>query len=324
VNLVDYLYKLKKSNTVILTTIYPASERYLDQFFNSLVNQSTKDFDVLVLNDGVKDFDIYRLRYTILNLVEINVSGSGSFVKIRELGINTIRRLGYHYIIFGDSDDYFSENRVEKVRVSLGTNHIVVNELTLVSDRIKVRDFLKTNLINLNALTDHIINSNIFGFSNTALRVDILKEPVNFGDNLLAGDWYFFSTILLHFEYKIEFLDDVQTFYRQHENNFVGFSLGLTEEKLEIGLNVKLAHYKELINYCSKNNMTNHLQRLIDSINSLERLRIELMDQNFREKYIEFVNLILPKIFSGWWSEIVTMEYFLSHYDSNKMRSKPL
>jgi glycosyltransferase involved in cell wall biosynthesis len=304
---------------VFLTTIYPASQRYLNDFLNSLQKQTHRDFDVVLLNDGVKDFESYRLKYPNLNLIESKVSGS--FGKIREIGINTVQELGYQFIIFGDSDDYFSENRIEETLKYLKSTHIVVNELTLVNGSTRLKDFLRTNLKNTKVLEDDILNGNVFGFSNIGLRAEIINTPVSFDDNLLAGDWFFIASILLQHECKIKFLDKVQTFYRQHDDNVTGFSLVLTEKKLELGIKVKLIHYKELLKFCKKNHIYNYIDMIQNKLNSICELKKELADPAFKEKYIEFVNWNISKIFTGWWSEIITKEDLLSYENTDKNAS---
>ena len=297
---------MKKFSTVFLTTIFPASQIYLDDFFNSLQKQSNKNFDVIIMNDGVKDFNSYILRFPDLNIIEKKVSGS--FAKIREIGINTVKEYGYQNIIFGDSDDYFSENRVEESISALKFNHLVVNDLTIVSGENKEIDFLKNNLKNTNFRRDTILNGNVFGFSNISLRAEIINIEISFNDKLLAADWYFVTSLLLQKEYKIKFLGNVQTYYRQHSNNVIGISLYLTSDKLELGIRVKIIHYQNLIEFCKKNNNQEYYDCFVKKLNNIIELKNELSNEIFRQNYIDRVNRNIKNIFTGWWSEIITKE----------------
>ena len=57
-------------------------------------------------------------------------------IENREKGINYCINQGYDILIFGDSDDYFSRNRVEKSIELLSKYSIVVNDLNLFDKQI--------------------------------------------------------------------------------------------------------------------------------------------------------------------------------------------
>lgn len=230
-------------DTVFFTTIYPTSEKYLDTFFYSLMLQTYKDFDVLVVNDGVDNFQSYIKNYLGLNIIEFLASGSPS--KNREIGINKALKLGYKYIIFGDCDDYFSDNRVSVCLDKLKDYDIVVNDLTLfnVSDVFNKKYISNRFKDNTEIHFENIKDKNFFGLSNTALNLDVI-EKVDFDVDLVAVDWYFFTILLLK-ENRAIFTNECITFYRQYENNTVGIN-DTTEEAIKKGVLVKLNHYKLL------------------------------------------------------------------------------
>ena len=99
---------MKKSNTVLLTTIFPLCFKYFDEFLNSLLAQTDKNFDLLVVNDGVENFEDQIEKYPEINIIEV-VSES-SIVENRKVGIKAVLKLNYEYLLFGDSDDYFDNN----------------------------------------------------------------------------------------------------------------------------------------------------------------------------------------------------------------------
>ena len=299
---------MKKYETLFLTTIFPASEMYLDDFFKSLENQTITNFDVLIINDGIKDFENYRLKYSSLNLIEIKSNGSPA--KNRQVGINKALDLNYKYLIFGDSDDYFSENRIEKSLKAIRNNDIVINELTLFNQDFSNKNFFKNNLENDFLPFKDIFKSNIFGFSNIALRAELLSQPIKFDDKLIAVDWYFITTLLLTGKPKVKFLENVQTFYRQHAENTIGMSTLVTKEKLSLGLKVKEIHYASVINYCNSCNLKEYYTIFESKYKEIKNLQIALVDSEFFKKYIDIVNKNQKNIFTGWWSEIISIEEY--------------
>ncbi len=302
---------MAKSETVFLTTIFPASKPYLNDFFKSLQNQTYKKFDILVINDGINNFNNYKIQYPDLNIIEIISNQSPA--KNRETGINKVVELGYKYIIFGDSDDYFSENRIQKSIEALKCNEIVINDINLFGNNKSIDNFFTNNLEKVDLLQENIFDSNVFGFSNIAIRSEIVNALVNFDVNLIAVDWYFITTLLLNRSMKIKFLKEAQTYYRQHDDNTIGISTILTEKKLELGLKVKQSHYHALIEYCKNNNFENYSLILENKLIQVLKLNEELSNPVFKENYINIVNFNIKHVFSGWWSEIITLEDYYKY-----------
>ena len=205
-----------------LTTIFPMKTEYLDDFFNSLVNQTYTLFDIVVVNDGYQDFDKIKNKYSLLNIIELKYSKT--IAKNREYGINYVIENNYDILIFGDSDDYFSSNRILKSLELLNSNDIVVNDLSLFNEEgIYIKQYI-SNRVENNTLVDFefIKDKNIFGLSNTALNVAIL-DNVYFEDDLVAVDWFLYKKLLKSKNSAI-FTNKIETYYRQYENNTVGLN----------------------------------------------------------------------------------------------------
>ena len=122
------------NRVAVLTTVFPANNQYVHEFLGSLKLQTYTDFDVVIVNDGLSGFGEIRRNYEgDLNIIGLDYSDAPA--KNREHGINYCIENNYDILIFGDSDDYFSENRVEKSVEYLVSYDIVVNDLTLFDDK---------------------------------------------------------------------------------------------------------------------------------------------------------------------------------------------
>ncbi|MBE0514842.1 glycosyltransferase [Sulfurimonas sp.] len=231
-------------NTAFLTTIFPMNEQYLYDFFNSLENQTYKYFDVIVVNDGYKDFEKIKTAYNqTLNIIELHYSNTPA--KNREYGINYCIDNGYDILIFGDSDDYFEKNRVEKSLEFLKECDIVVNDLTLFDESgVYEEKYLSHRLENLEVVDfEFIKDKNIFGLSNTAIKLKGMRK-IAIPDDLIAVDWYLFSMLLIEGK-KAVFTNETISYYRQHQQNTVGLKK-LDKASFEKGVEVKQKHYKDL------------------------------------------------------------------------------
>lgn len=210
------------SKVALFTVFYPGAETYVDEFFNSVLNQTYKIFDLIIVNDGYKDDNLASL---CPNLSIIELRGDATISGNRAIGINYAIDNAYDYLFLCDVDDYMYPTRVEHVLESFGNNDIIVNDLDIVgADRkLIVKDyFQKTISANTILDKDFIKDKNIFGFSNTALKVSAFSK-VSFPEDLKVVDWYFF-TQLLNEGLKAQFLDESLTEYRQHSGNMIGIS----------------------------------------------------------------------------------------------------
>lgn len=227
-----------------LTTIFPMNKQYLYDSFDSLTTQTYRDFDIVVVNDGYKDFtDIETVYNQTLHIIELQYENTPA--KNREYGINYCIDSGYDILIFGDSDDYFEKNRVEKSIELLKEHEIVVNDLSLFDENgIYEEKYLSHRLQNLQIVDlEFIKDKNIFGLSNTAINLDKLQKLI-IPDDLVAVDWYVFSLLLMSGKKSI-FTNETVSCYRQHEQNTIGLKK-LDKESFKKGINVKQKHYEAL------------------------------------------------------------------------------
>ena len=260
------------NDVAFLTTIFPMEERYLLDFFGSLKKQTVKNFDVVVVNDGYKDFSSIRKQFDFLNIIELDYSSTPA--KNREYGINYVNNKGYDILIFGDSDDCFSENRIQVCLELLNSCEIVVNDLSLFDDGGTYSENYFSHRVNNgeSIAIEMVKDKNLFGLSNTAIRLDIL-DSVSFDDDLIAVDWYLFSKLLLEGNRAV-FTNETLTFYRQYSGNTVGMN-NVTKEYFMKGVEVKLLQYKLLCDqgwdYVNSFNEISDLKKMVQGKDQLMR-----------------------------------------------------
>lgn len=210
------------NKVALFTVFYPGAETYIGEFFDSVLDQTYKDFDLIIVNDGYKD---KKLSSLCPNLSVVELRGDATISGNRAIGINYAIDKNYNYLFLCDVDDYMHPARVEHVLRSFGNNDIIVNDLDIVgTDRkLIVKDYFQKS-ISANTILDKVFvkDKNIFGFSNSALKVSALSK-VSFPTDLKVVDWYFF-TQLLNEGLKAQFLDESLTEYRQHSKNLIGIS----------------------------------------------------------------------------------------------------
>ena len=64
------------NNISFLSTVYPGVEKYIDEFLKSLSRQIYKNFDILLLNDGIENCEERLKGYDDLNIIILHACGT--------------------------------------------------------------------------------------------------------------------------------------------------------------------------------------------------------------------------------------------------------
>ena len=96
----------------VIIPVYNSST-YLRKCLDSVVNQTLKDIEIIVINDGSNDdskniIEEYTVKYKNIIFIDQENKGIG---KTRNIGI---KKATGEYITFVDSDDYIKENMLEE------------------------------------------------------------------------------------------------------------------------------------------------------------------------------------------------------------------
>lgn len=292
----------RKNNVLLIGVIYPEVQKYLADYCKSIKSQDMNEFDILILNDGfIGEFPLKNNKITI-----IDIKNNLSLAEIRMLGIKYAIENDYKYIIFSDTDDYFSLNRISVSINKLEKYDFVFNELYLINEKKDViQKSYYTNILKKVEYLSYleITNRNLFGLGNTAAKVIKLKD-LFIPKEIIAVDWWIFSILLLN-KYKGGFIKEAITYYRQHNNNFIGISKKLNKTIFQKGIRVKQIHYKSLLRYCEDRKMKEATKIYSKKLEEINMLNKYIQDESFCKRYIEVINKNYKKIYSGWWSEIL-------------------
>ncbi len=98
----------------IIVPVYNV-EKYLAKCLDSLVNQTFKDIEILVINDGSPDnsqtiIDVYQKKYP--TLITSFIKENGGLASARNLGLENAHG---SYVVFVDSDDWVDKQMIEKL-----------------------------------------------------------------------------------------------------------------------------------------------------------------------------------------------------------------
>ncbi len=109
----------------IIVPVYNV-EKYLRKCLDSIINQTYKDFEVIVVNDGSPDnsqsiIDEYVNNYP--EKMKSYIKPNGGLSDARNYGMNYVTG---DYVVFIDSDDYIKEDMLEVINSNIADNEDVV------------------------------------------------------------------------------------------------------------------------------------------------------------------------------------------------------
>lgn len=200
----------------VYTTIYPGVEAYLPDWYRSVREQSDQDFHLWIGLDGIEAGAVEAAIGTHLDAVWVASEPGNTPALIRQRSLIQIVE-DFDAVILVDSDDILHPTRVAAARAALQTSELAACALRLI-DRYS-QDLGTILTLPERATPNNILpRNNVFGFSNSAYRSELLRRclPIPAGVSLV--DW-FLATKAWLMGASLAFDPVVRMDYRQHGAN---------------------------------------------------------------------------------------------------------
>ena len=202
------------------------TEKFLEKCLNSVLNQTLKDIEIIVVNDGSRDNSleiIKKFKEEDNRIVLLNEQNGGSSFA-RNKGLETAKGKYFYFI---DSDDYLEEDTMFEELYNKCENDnldIVVfdyyNDFGNRKEYIKNIEISDNILINKEEYIKDLINGK-WGISiwGKLIKKELFKDKkIIFPENIFMGEDLLTSLKLVFFSKKIEKLNKAFYNYVQHEN----------------------------------------------------------------------------------------------------------
>ncbi|MCG3708945.1 glycosyltransferase [Aliarcobacter butzleri] len=225
------------SKISVIIPIYN-TEKYLDKCLNSCINQTFKDIEIILINDGSTDnsFEICKEYLKIDSRIRLfNQENRGQGFS-RNFGIMKSKS---DFIYFLDSDDFIEPDTIEQLynQVIFDKSDIVIGGWEKVNE--DLNQIIKTNpAIDVDVLNSKNKVSYIFSFQFTYVACGILINKKIFLDNFLFFPNYFHEDLYLmpkifYFARKISYVDN--KFYKWIERNDSSSNSFSMEHAISVG-----------------------------------------------------------------------------------------
>lgn len=266
----------------VIIPLYNGEDFILDTI-KSVENNTFKDFNIIVVDDGSKDNSskiVRNLAKNYENILYFYKENSG-VSSARNYGIE---RSNSKYLCFLDADDLHNPLFLEKLyeKISLKDSDLCLCGYNqLIDEKIYPK---KTRFIKNDFLTNYLITKNKFHISCFMIKRDIiLANKIKFFENTSYGeDIEFLSKVIKHSK-NIELVKEYLTYYRidPERDSLSSFNLKKIEDDVAYSfrlfddkkLNLNDREKKALINHKLVGSIVNKLLKAIELGYDLDILR---------------------------------------------------
>lgn len=263
-------------------------EKYLEKCLDSLVNQTLKDIEIIVVNDGSPDnsqniIDRYSKKYqSIKAYTKLN----GGLSDARNYGLT---KATGEYIAFLDSDDYVTYDMYEKMyqKAKSGNFDMVVCDLNYVYDDkiVKAYSNIKNDTTN--------IKKTMLNLYPAAWNKIFKRKLFEYGVKFKKGVW--FEDV----EFIYRLLPYIKTIgvIHEHFNQYVQREGSITNTK-----NEKIYHYIEnwngIIEYFKENDLYEEYKDELEYsyVRYVYATFIKQVSSFEKEEYFKAVNIAISNV----------------------------
>jgi hypothetical protein len=201
----------------LYTTIYPGVEQYLADWYRSVQEQTDTDYALWIGLDAVTaDSAVQAMGGEPMAVTWVSAVPGETPAQVRQRAL--IRLVDTcDGVVLVDSDDILHPTRVASARELLGESDLVGCALRLVDQQ--GADLHTLFELPPQASAEDILpRNNVFGFSNSAYRSDVLRRCLPIPPDVALVDWYLATRAWLSGA-RLTFDGQVRMDYRQHGAN---------------------------------------------------------------------------------------------------------
>jgi hypothetical protein len=200
----------------VYTTIYPGVEGYLADWYRSLRQQTDQEFQLWIGLDKLPSESVRKILGCDLQANWVEATSPVTHAQIRQQALARIVENCWGVVLV-DSDDVLHPSRVAAARTALQTSELAGCALRLVDQQGKDLNLI-FDLPPLLEPESVFPRNNVFGFSNSAFRSDLLRRCLPIPAGVVLVDW-FLATRAWLLGAKLAFDRVPRMDYRQHPAN---------------------------------------------------------------------------------------------------------
>ena len=281
-------------------------EKYVERCIDSIMNQTYKNIEVIVVDDGSTDksLEIIKNKYKKNKKISIYHKSNGGLSSARNYGLE---KCNGEYIAFIDSDDWIDPDCIEKVVKCIQVNdfpEIVEFGYRKVNDNIVIEEKKLNNNVykETNILDEYFYGNQIVDIVCNKFYKKDLFESVRFVEQRIHED-YMIMPELLYKSKKICTIHDVFYNYYERDNS-------ITKSRFKEKNFDRIYAGNYVIDFCKKN---------IPQYTDIAKIKCEFICIYMYSDLISS-NRYLKKIYKSF-KKRIAIEYNKLYYETIKTKS---
>jgi hypothetical protein len=200
----------------VYTTVYPAVLKYLPDWYHSVQSQTDKGFELWIGLDALNQSDVEATLGSSLNAHWIQAGENATPALVRDHALRQMTAENFDVVLV-DGDDVLHPSRVAGARHALRDSDLAACALEIVDESGQPIGS-KFNLDPAMKPSQVLPGNNVFGFSNSAYRCELLERCLPIPRDAVLVDWYIATRAWL-FGAELAFDRTVRMNYRQYGAN---------------------------------------------------------------------------------------------------------
>lgn len=289
---------MKNPKLCVLLASYNG-EKYIKDQLDSIINQTYKNWKLVIRDDGSKDKTVpilneYKKKDERIKVLEDSKGNLGFLKNFEELLFN----VDEEFVLFSDQDDFWLKNKLEKFveKISKLDEEILSKPLlihcnsSVCNSRLEVlkKEFLDSKLVKEKNSNTYFFEYMVQG-ATIMVNKEMIKESIPFLKNVTLHDRYFH--LLSQFLGTRIFIDESLVKYRQHERNEIGANKGVLEKIM----NKKYFYVED--------------RKLIEEIKGKYKKQLRKKDLDDIERYLEVTDRNKSRLERFWLSRYFRMKF---------------
>lgn len=221
--------RIPSQKLALYTTIYPSVLTYLPDWYHSVRLQTDQQFELWIGLDGLMPEAIEEALGCKLDARWIVAPSGSTPAQIRQMALAKITAAGLDVVLV-DSDDILYPSRVTGAREALLRSDLAACALAIVDQNLNDLD-LEFTLDPVLRPLQVLPRNNLFGFSNSAYRWEVLERCLPIPPDAVLVDWYLATRAWL-FGAELGFDRCIRMKYRQYGTNTARVRLPFLPEQV--------------------------------------------------------------------------------------------
>ena len=280
----------------VYTTVYPAAERFLPAWHESVCAQTDRNFDLWIGLDGLTPGQVAPRLGASDSITWVEGRPGASPAQIRNIALRRIVD-SYPAVVLVDSDDLLAPERVAGARAALATGDLNACGLRLMDEDgcPSHRMFGVPRDTDLDAL---LPSYNVFGLSNTAYRAETLGKCLPVPDDCVLIDWLLATRAWWH-DAHLTIDPAPRMWYRQYRDNTARVVGPFSPDEVLRATALVLEHYRMVLSEAAESSAPK-VRRVAAARARTERFSRAITESRaLLLEYVERLNDLTPA--SVWW-----------------------